>query len=122
MSRHSWQSKGVRTVRGAGASAGSVSRSAGRCCSRGPAHARAPPPRRPLLSREPEPRGIVQERLELEWSPAHITAHLRETHRAEAAAQLQPEESTEVVAVPQFDPSPGVDQGKTTQTTSAIPG
>jgi IS30 family transposase len=48
------------------------------------AHARARErlrrPRRPLLSREPELRGIVQALLELEWSPAQIAAHLRETY------------------------------------------
>src|SRR3954449_8309453 len=34
------------------------------------ARGRARRPRRPLLSREPELRRVVQERLELEWSPA----------------------------------------------------
>jgi IS30 family transposase len=44
------------------------------------ARGRARRPRRPLLSREPELRRVVQERLELEWSPAQIAAHLRATH------------------------------------------
>ena len=53
------------------------------------AHARARErlrrPRRPLLSREPELRQLVQDKLEEEWSPAQIAAHLRETypHRSE---------------------------------------
>lgn len=53
------------------------------------AHARARErsrrPRRPLLSREPALRQIVQDKLKEEWSPAQIAAHLRETypHRAE---------------------------------------
>jgi IS30 family transposase len=46
------------------------------------AHARARGrtrrPRRPLLSREPELRQFVQDKLEEEWSPAQIAAHLRE--------------------------------------------
>ena len=37
-------------------------------------------PRRPLLSREPELRQIVQDKLKEEWSPAQIAAHLRETY------------------------------------------
>src|SRR3954449_7216664 len=45
------------------------------------AHARAREhsrrPRRPLLAREPALRQIVQDRLEEEWSPAQIAAHLR---------------------------------------------
>jgi IS30 family transposase len=48
------------------------------------AHARARErsrrPRRPLLSREPELRQIVQDKLKEEWSPAQIAAHLRETY------------------------------------------
>ncbi len=48
------------------------------------AHARAREearrPRRPLLAREPELRRIVQGKLELEWSPAQIAAHLREAY------------------------------------------
>lgn len=48
------------------------------------AHARARDrarrPRRPLLAREPELRRIVQEKLELEWSPAQIASYLRETY------------------------------------------
>lgn len=46
------------------------------------AHARARErlrrPRRPPLSREPELRQIVQNKLAEEWSPAQIAAHLRE--------------------------------------------
>jgi transposase, IS30 family len=56
------------------------------------AHARARDrarrPRRPLLSREPELRRIVQDQLELEWSPAQIAAHLRETYPDRPAWQL----------------------------------
>jgi IS30 family transposase len=48
------------------------------------AHARARErlrrPRRPLLSREPEQRKIVQDMLKQEGSPAQIAAHLRETY------------------------------------------
>ena len=44
------------------------------------ARERARRPRRPLLAREPELRRIVQEKLELEWSPAQIAAHLREAY------------------------------------------
>ncbi|HLM04325.1 MAG TPA: helix-turn-helix domain-containing protein [Blastococcus sp.] len=48
------------------------------------AHARARErsrrPRRPLLSREPELRQIVQDKLKEEWSPAQIAAHLREIY------------------------------------------
>jgi IS30 family transposase len=48
------------------------------------AHARARDrarrPRRPLLAQEPELRRIVQEKLELEWSPAQIASYLRETY------------------------------------------
>jgi IS30 family transposase len=48
------------------------------------AHARARErsrrPRRPLLAREPELRQIVQDKLEEEWRPAQIAAHLRETY------------------------------------------
>jgi hypothetical protein len=42
----------------------------------------------PLLSREPELRRIVQEKLELEWSPAQIAAHLRETYPERPAWHL----------------------------------
>src|SRR4051794_30376729 len=56
------------------------------------AHARARDrarrPRRPLLAREPELRRIVQSKLELEWSPAQIAAHLRETYPDRPAWQL----------------------------------
>jgi IS30 family transposase len=44
------------------------------------ARGRARRPRRPLLAREPELRRIVQQKLEREWSPAPIAAHLRETY------------------------------------------
>src|SRR4051812_35869264 len=44
------------------------------------ARGRARRSRRPLLSREPELRRIVQSKLELEWSPAQIAAHLRGTY------------------------------------------
>jgi transposase, IS30 family len=37
-------------------------------------------PRRPLLSRQPQLRQIMQDKLEEEWSPARIAAHLRETY------------------------------------------
>src|SRR3954469_14476497 len=57
-----------------------------------PAHARARGrarrPRRPLLAREPELRRIVQSKLEREWSPAPIAAHLRETYPDRPARQL----------------------------------
>ena len=36
--------------------------------------------RRPRLSREPELRRIVQDKLELEWSPEQIAAHLRQAY------------------------------------------
>jgi IS30 family transposase len=36
--------------------------------------------RRPLLAREPELRQLVQDKLQEEWSPAQIAAHLRETY------------------------------------------
>ncbi|WP_436703229.1 helix-turn-helix domain-containing protein [Geodermatophilus sp. CPCC 205761] len=41
------------------------------------ARKRARRPRRPLLSREPELRQLIQGKLEEEWSPAQIAAHLR---------------------------------------------
>jgi IS30 family transposase len=48
------------------------------------AHARARErlrrPQRPLLSREPELREMVQDKLEEEWSAGQIAAHLRETY------------------------------------------
>src|SRR3954447_16478849 len=52
------------------------------------ARGRARRPRRPLLAREPELRRIVQDKLELEWSPAQIAAHLRETYPDRPAWQL----------------------------------
>src|SRR3954447_22130969 len=55
------------------------------------AHARARDhtrPRRPLLSREPELRRIVQDKLRLEWSPAQIAAYLRATYPDRPAWQL----------------------------------
>jgi transposase, IS30 family len=36
--------------------------------------------RRPLLAREPELRQLVQDKLQEEWSPAQIAAHLRDTY------------------------------------------
>jgi hypothetical protein len=46
------------------------------------AHARAPDrARRPLLAREPELRRILQDKVELEWSPAQIAPYLRAVQR-----------------------------------------
>ncbi|GAA3164995.1 IS30 family transposase [Blastococcus jejuensis] len=45
-------------------------------------------PGRPLLSRDPELRQIVQALLEEEWSPAQIAAHLREAHTDRPAWHL----------------------------------
>ena len=45
-------------------------------------------PRRPLLSREPELRQIVQDLLGQEWSPAQIAAYLRETYPGRPTWQL----------------------------------
>jgi IS30 family transposase len=44
--------------------------------------------RRPLLAREPELRRIVQDKLEQEWSPAQIAAHLREAYPERTAWHL----------------------------------
>jgi IS30 family transposase len=46
------------------------------------AHARAPDrARRPLPAREAELRRILQDKVELEWSPAQIAPHLRAVQR-----------------------------------------
>ena len=36
--------------------------------------------RRPLLAREPELRRLVQDKLQEEWTPGQIAAHLRESY------------------------------------------